>query len=119
MPHVPASPCPTPGCPELRPCPDHPATPTWAANKARRAQRGAGLTRTQETKRAKKIMRIHRGVCHVCNTMFADQVDHVIPLAEGGADDESNLRPIHRDPCHLAKSKVEAARGRARARGQQ
>jgi len=62
-------------------------------------------------------MRQHRGICHVCGEMFADQIDHVIPLAEGGADHESNLRPIHRVPCHAAKSQAEATRGRARARG--
>lgn len=30
--------------------------------------------------------------------------DHRIPLALGGADDETNLAPIHRRPCHKEKT---------------
>ena len=36
-------------------------------------------------------------VCHVCGQPGADAVDHVIPLARGGSDDPSNLRPVHHD----------------------
>ncbi|SDW94603.1 HNH endonuclease [Lysobacter enzymogenes] len=43
--------------------------------------------------------------------LLAHEVDHVVPLAEGGSDDESNLRAINRD-CHAAKSAADAARGR-------
>lgn len=41
----------------------------------------------------------------------ATQIDHEIPLAEGGSDDEYNLKSICA-PCHEAKSKAEAGRGR-------
>lgn len=47
--------------------------------------------------------------------LLADEVDHVVPLAQGGTDDENNLRAINRR-CHQRKTAREAARGRARAR---
>ena len=46
----------------------------------------------------------------------ATQVDHVIPQAEGGTDEESNLQAIC-EPCHQAKTKAEAARGVVRKFG--
>jgi 5-methylcytosine-specific restriction protein A len=54
----------------------------------------------------------HGRICHVCGLPLADEVDHVIPLAEGGADDESNLRPIHSLPCHRDKTLDEGRRAR-------
>jgi 5-methylcytosine-specific restriction protein A len=42
--------------------------------------------------------------------------DHRIPLAEGGADDESNEQAICKR-CHRAKTHAESMRGQARARG--
>jgi 5-methylcytosine-specific restriction endonuclease McrA len=52
-------------------------------------------------------------ICHVCDRPGADQVDHVVPLAQGGADEEWNLAPIHAEPCHRNKTQAEArgARG--------
>lgn len=44
--------------------------------------------------RNRAVMRRHHGICHVCGQPGANEVDHVVPLAHGGADDESNLRPI-------------------------
>lgn len=37
----------------------------------------------------------------------ADEVDHIVPLSQGGTDDPSNLRAIHHD-CHKAKTQREA-----------
>jgi 5-methylcytosine-specific restriction protein A len=54
------------------------------------------------------------GICHVCGLPGSDEVDHVIALAEGGADDDSNLAPIHSRPCHLQKTADEAERARRR-----
>jgi 5-methylcytosine-specific restriction endonuclease McrA len=34
-------------------------------------------------------------ICHLCGEDGADAVDHVIPLAQGGSNDRSNLRPAH------------------------
>ena len=43
---------------------------------------------------------------------FATQRDHIIPLAEGGKDDDGNVQGLCRD-CHDAKSKQESIRGRS------
>jgi 5-methylcytosine-specific restriction protein A len=59
-------------------------------------------------------------LCVVCLTskraVPATQRDHVIPLAEGGLDDETNEQALC-DDCHEAKSKAEAQRGRRRSKG--
>lgn len=44
---------------------------------------------------------------------IATQRDHIKPLAEGGADDESNEQALC-DDCHEAKSLAEALRARRR-----
>jgi 5-methylcytosine-specific restriction endonuclease McrA len=53
------------------------------------------------------------GRCHVCGEYGSDEVDHVIPLSEGGADDMDNRAPIHSTPCHERKTAEEARRVRA------
>jgi 5-methylcytosine-specific restriction endonuclease McrA len=43
-------------------------------------------------------------ICWICGKPGADSVDHVIPIARGGTEDPSNLRPAHLHPCNRAKS---------------
>lgn len=54
-------------------------------------------------------------LCRECKrngrVSLATQRDHVKPLAEGGADDETNEQGLC-DECHEAKSLAEALRGR-------
>jgi 5-methylcytosine-specific restriction enzyme A len=54
----------------------------------------------------------HQPVCVMClacgRTSAASQVDHVIPLIDGGRDDESNYQSLC-EPCHIAKTAEEAA----------
>lgn len=58
-------------------------------------------------------------LCQPCKRMdritLATEVDHVIPQAEGGSEDESNLQAICTD-CHKAKTAEEAKRGANRSR---
>lgn len=60
-------------------------------------------------------MRRDQGLCQVCRQAGrvtpATQVDHVVPKAEGGTDDEGNLQAIC-PACHRAKTGREAGRGR-------
>jgi 5-methylcytosine-specific restriction endonuclease McrA len=54
------------------------------------------------------IFMSHGGVCHLCDSKILMNekwdLEHVIPLAMGGDDDEENLRPAHK-ACHKAKTK--------------
>lgn len=42
------------------------------------------------------------GTCHICGQPGADTKDHVIPLAAGGTNDPTNIRPAHRS-CNSKK----------------
>lgn len=46
----------------------------------------------------------------------ATQRDHIVPLAEGGKDDDLNVQGLCA-PCHDEKSQAESVRGRRRAAG--
>jgi 5-methylcytosine-specific restriction enzyme A len=56
-------------------------------------------------------------LCRPCyaagRTSASEQVDHIVPLAQGGSDDRENKQGICR-PCHRKKSAAEAAAGRRR-----
>lgn len=48
--------------------------------------------------------------CANCKCVWVsslDQIDHIIPLEQGGSNDISNCQPLCND-CHLAKTKEEA-----------
>lgn len=113
------TPCAQPGCPELttlRWCDTHADRRPVAWASSTRSQH-VTLTRSAERARAKQIMRRDAGICHVCHKPGADRIDHVVPLSEGGADDDTNLAPIHQRPCHDTKTAQESARARRRKRG--
>ena len=59
-----------------------------------------------------KVFEAAKGVCHLCEQRIQVgqkwDVEHVRPLALGGADDESNMRPAHKT-CHAGKTKADAA----------
>jgi 5-methylcytosine-specific restriction protein A len=58
-------------------------------------------------------------LCAMCEAAgrvtLATQRDHIKPLAEGGADDQSNEQGLC-VPCHEAKSLKERIRGQMRSR---
>lgn len=62
----------------------------------------------------RRIVNRDHNVCYLCGG-FGDEADHVIPIAEGGANDESNGRCIC-SPCHKTKTHEESLRGQARRR---
>lgn len=43
----------------------------------------------------------------------ATEVDHIVPVFEGGGDERENLRAVC-SPCHAVKTQEEAQRARAR-----
>lgn len=66
--------------------------------RARDAARGTtdsrGLGWSYQKKRA-AILQRDGYVCWLCGQPGADTVDHVIPRARGGTDDDDNLRAAH------------------------
>lgn len=50
------------------------------------------------------------GVCHLCEQKIYGKwdVEHIIPLALGGADDETNMAPAHK-ACHAPKTAQDVA----------
>ena len=68
-----------------------------------------------------RIMRRANGLCE-CDDCVRDrtllpahEVDHVVPLHEGGSDADSNLRAMNA-ACHARKTAAEAARRATAAR---
>lgn len=37
------------------------------------------------------------------------ECDHIVPREQGGSNEEGNLQPLCKDPCHKAKTAREAA----------
>lgn len=52
------------------------------------------------------------GRCHICGQKIEAgarwDVEHVVALADGGGDDETNMAPAHTLECHKPKSAKEA-----------
>lgn len=64
--------------------------------------------RSWTTLRKLKVFEAHKGKCHICGTVIdgtreAWELEHIIPVAMGGADDETNAAPAH-VACHKGKT---------------
>lgn len=81
--------CPEPGCPNLRPCPEHPE-PDHRSPSSRRTSTHAWQTRIRPF-----VLRRDDYRCHICGLSGADQVDHLVPVSMGGTDDPTNLAAAH------------------------
>lgn len=70
------------------------------------------MTARQPLSRTKRLRLFERdhGVCHLCEQRIQAgqkwEAEHRIPLALGGADDESNMAPAH-VKCHTKKTKAD------------
>lgn len=89
-------------------CTEHKRT-AWQDRPTNRPKRSGW----SQQRRARGILALHSRVCHICGLAGATEVDHVIPLSQGGADEPDNLRPIHTD-CHRQKTAEEARQARGR-----
>ena len=69
--------------------------------------------RSWTPKRRAALFDANKGVCHICGAKIdgareAWDVEHIIPVALGGDDDESNCAPAHKR-CHKIKTAKDAA----------
>jgi 5-methylcytosine-specific restriction protein A len=88
------------------------------AQRGSRHDRGYG---NDWDKRRKRILARDCGLCQECRRQgrlmavggkpYTAFVDHIIPKAEGGTDDDGNLETLCR-PCHTAKTDKEKNRRR-------
>jgi 5-methylcytosine-specific restriction protein A len=66
---------------------------------------GHERTGTSEWQRTRKrILNRDGRICYVCGKPGADTVDHIVPVAQGGSEADSNLSSIHDKPCHRTKT---------------
>jgi 5-methylcytosine-specific restriction protein A len=110
-------PCNQPGCGVLvrdggSRCPRHPKEAWSKPVKATKRITGRRLQRMRASLFSRDPL------CAECRKQgrvtLATQRDHIIPLAEGGLDDETNEQGLC-DACHEGKSLAEALRGRGRS----
>lgn len=97
---------------------------SWCEKHKRAAKpRAHGSKGKRRTGRAgardrERIRQRDNGLCQECcehgRLTLGTQVDHIVPLDEGGSDEDDNKRLLC-DKCHAAKSSEEARR-RARRR---
>ena len=115
MPTAAPRPCGHPGCGALvrdgsGRCAKHPKAGSFADKKrGNRHERGYG---NDWTKLRNVIIRRDAYLCQVCLIVDrltpAHAVDHIVPKANGGSNDPSNLQSICK-PCHTTKTAVESA----------
>lgn len=55
------------------------------------------------------IYELYGGKCWLCGKRNADTIDHVVPVAWGGSDHPSNLKPAHRS-CNSSKGASKPSR---------
>jgi len=69
------------------------------------------MRRRISTRERIDIFQRNDGRCHLCGLKIGVgepwDVEHIVPLAQGGDDHGDNLAPAHRH-CHAAKSKQDA-----------
>jgi len=119
MPNAASRLCASPGCGETAVrqgrCPAH-MRAEW-----RRVERYRGTAKArgydEDWKRLRAAVLRVEPFCRACTAagviQLAQEVDHVVPLAEGGARlERANVQPLCRE-CHAAKTGTEHARRRA------
>lgn len=90
--------------------------PTWLGQ-GRKPYENSRTARQRITgrklqERNKRIKERDRYICQCCGRVTEDgEVDHRIPLSQGGTEDDANLQWLCRTPCHEDKSRREKAGG--------
>lgn len=117
MPTRPKRPCKKPGCPKLTDsgwCEDHararpPEQKPWGTTTTSAHARGYGA----HWRKLRALVLARQPLCSSCQRRASTQVDHIVPKAAGGTDEEHNLRGVCGD-CHAAKTAREGTQGRRR-----
>lgn len=124
MPWAPPSRCTDPDCSEFATargrCDEHQPV-AWRGRDDKAARYGISSGRWRTLKR--KVAARDRGCCYLCGAPPPDdpddpghELDHVVPISEGGARQNLYNLGLACVACHAEKSKAEALRANARAR---
>ena len=110
MPRKPKHPCGWPGCPNLTDkyyCPEH----QKAANRQYERYKRNPATRSRYGKSWRQVRKRYsqqHPLCEMClaqgKAMPMDHVHHIVPLSQGGSNEESNLMSL----CKSCHSKIHA-----------
>lgn len=107
MPHKPKKPCAFPGCPNLtdgRYCEAHASQANREYNRYRRDP-GSNKVYGRLWKTIRALYLAKHPLCERClkagRTVPAEEVHHIVPVAEGGGHEESNLMALCKS-CHSA-----------------
>lgn len=124
MPTAPPSRCTDPECRELATkrgrCDEHQPIP-WAGRDDKASRYGISSGTWRKLKG--KVTRRDNGCCYMCGAESPDpddpeaeqhELDHIIPIFEGGAVEDLDNLGLACVTCHDTKSKAEAARANAR-----
>ncbi|MFH0244439.1 HNH endonuclease [Streptomyces sp. HK10] len=119
MPTAPPSRCTEPACRALAVdhgrCDEHKRKP-WANRPTIRERYGISGGKWRSLKR--QVTARDNGCCHMCGREpdegQAFDLDHIRPVAEGGAAADLDNLGLACPDCHAAKSRAESARGNAR-----
>jgi 5-methylcytosine-specific restriction enzyme A len=104
--------CPNPATARGR-CDEH-RKPIERERSRRRREATNGIFKRRKWDLTLRAVLARDPICRVCENAISTEVDHITPLADGGADyDMQGLQGIC-TPCHQAKTATENA---ARARG--
>lgn len=93
---------------QYRHIPEHLAERLWKVrvvihNRRARAYGCAGTLCVQD---CLDVLEAHQNCCALCGSDEYLQVDHIVPLCDGGENAKINLRPLCRD-CHRDKCDFE------------
>jgi 5-methylcytosine-specific restriction protein A len=107
MKNIPKKPCNHAGCTNFKPCPIH-FKKTWQHSKEIPRLRGWKLAKARKQlfdEQPLCVMCLKKGIVNA-----ATQRDHIVPLAEGGADTSENTQGLCQN-CHKLKTAEESKRG--------
>jgi 5-methylcytosine-specific restriction protein A len=72
------------------------------------------LSGSARQKRNERIKQRDQYTCQMCGCLRISkdlEIDHKVPISEGGSEDDSNLQSLCASPCHAKKTAAESARG--------
>lgn len=78
--------------------------PTAGKQPPRKSTASRRRHKSDYSRHRQRLYHVYGSICWLCGQPNAAQIDHVIPLSQGGSNDFSNLRLAH-DECNVARNR--------------